>query len=140
MPKPVIVYSVSNGEYSDYDVEALFESKEDAQAAADLMNAGATYSNGHRVEEFRLYAAGTKPPVHEEWQAHFEVKAGQPLGDPEWTHCQKYLGERNKPSSGTTKGASGRRGSWARSWTRDRAVKAARDKAAALLDELNSKG
>lgn len=64
MSEPKTVYSVSSGSYSDYRVEKLFESREDAERFAD--GGGGQYTDGF-VEEFQLYPAGTEG--YEVWRA-----------------------------------------------------------------------
>lgn len=58
------VYGLVSGGYSDYQVHAIFESKETAeQAAADRNKTLAPYREPYQVEEFDLYAAGDPIPA-----------------------------------------------------------------------------
>lgn len=52
------LWAVASGEYSDYRVHAVFETKAQADAAA-LLNVPDSY-NDYRVEEIQFYPKGTK--------------------------------------------------------------------------------
>ncbi len=57
------LWAISSGEYSDYSVNAVFDTEEDARAAIAL-------GLGERLEEMDYYRAGDKPIKREIWQAH----------------------------------------------------------------------
>lgn len=60
IPTPRTVYAVSSGTYSDYEVEYLFESRDDAEATVARINHGQPWPNTKaRVEEFDLYPPGS---------------------------------------------------------------------------------
>jgi hypothetical protein len=56
----MILYSLSNGEYSDYRVLALFETKELAEQAAATYLRWEKYSSPH-VEEFKVLTERPEP-------------------------------------------------------------------------------
>jgi hypothetical protein len=62
------VWAVTRGEYSDYGIVALFESKADAEKAAAMRPAG---WDGYRVESFPLYPSGHAP----QWVTTYTIRA-----------------------------------------------------------------
>lgn len=137
--KPGEVYAVVSGSYSDYSVHAIFGSKTEAQSVCDSMNAvkDRAYGDAYEVEEFEFWPAGQPPKVHEEWRAQFVVHVGEPLGEPDWVQGEAYFGTRRKQSSGDINWPVNRIGAWACSWSKERAIKNARDRAAQVLAEAN---
>jgi hypothetical protein len=57
------LWAISSGDYSDYSVNAVFDTEEDARAAIAL-------GLGERLEEMDYYRAGDTPVKREIWQAH----------------------------------------------------------------------
>jgi hypothetical protein len=55
------VYGVSTGEYSDYQVEVLFEDRADAERHAEARRADFAYPGKVNVEEFALLGGGVQP-------------------------------------------------------------------------------
>jgi hypothetical protein len=53
------VWAIEQGEYSDYGITALFESKEDAEAVCERLGPSDSW-HGYRVEEFDLYRTGDR--------------------------------------------------------------------------------
>lgn len=136
--KPGEVYGVVSGSYSDYSVHAVFGSKLEAQAVCDSMNAVKTSSyDSYEVEEFEFWAAGQPPKVHEEWRAQFVLHAGEALGEPDLVQSESYFGTRRKQTSGDINWPPTRIGAWACSWSKERAIKNARDRAAQVLAAAN---
>jgi len=64
------VYAVSQGSYSDYRVEVLFESREQAELIAAENN---DYFSDKRVEEFLLYDEGEMPTKMAEYSLVCEI-------------------------------------------------------------------
>lgn len=59
MGEPKTIYAVTTGAYSDYCIEALYESREDAQQMVeDKRGWGPSYEHVNDVEEFTLYPSG----------------------------------------------------------------------------------
>lgn len=59
MSDPQTVWTLSEGEYSDYQIKAVFESRDDAEQAAKA------WGGGHFVEELPLWPQGTYTgPAH----------------------------------------------------------------------------
>lgn len=139
--KPSEVYGVVSGSYSDYSVHAIFGSKPEAQAVCDSMNAAMSYSyDPYEVEEFEFWPAGQSPKVHEEWRAQFVIQVGEPLGEPDWVQSEAYFGARRKQTSGDINWPPNRIGAWACSWSKERAIKNARDRAAQVVATANEPG
>lgn len=67
------IYAVSAGEYSDYSVHAIFERREDAEAAIASGFGGRSYDHPH-VEEFDYYASGVLPKRVPITRYHAEVE------------------------------------------------------------------
>lgn len=65
---PRTIWAVSSGEYSSWNVNALFERREDADAAVAA-------GFGEDVQEYPLYPAGTVPTRIDYWAAAAEVTA-----------------------------------------------------------------
>lgn len=61
------VYAISSGDYSDYRVHALFESREDAEAAVQT----ADRWEAAEVQEFDFYPAGTGTSFR--WRTPYEA-------------------------------------------------------------------
>jgi hypothetical protein len=59
-------WAVTSGSYSDYGIEAVFESREDAEAAK-------AEGFGDAVEEFEFYASGKKPVFYPVFNIHVDV-------------------------------------------------------------------
>jgi len=54
------IWAVSTGEYSDYSVNAIFERREDAEAAIAAGFLGGSYDKPE-IQEMTFYAAGEQP-------------------------------------------------------------------------------
>lgn len=57
------VWALSSGSYSDYTVLAIFETKEDAEAAAAMQGPADDWHSDKRVEEMSYYPKGGAPKV-----------------------------------------------------------------------------
>lgn len=64
--QPRELYAVSEGDYSDYRIRALFEREEDAEQARAL-------GLGDRVETILLYPSGLLPQRQPRWQAQATI-------------------------------------------------------------------
>ena len=62
------VYAVSSGSYSDYEVERIFELREDAEAFIEEMGGGSQW-RPFDIEEFDFHPAGQRPEVYIEYAA-----------------------------------------------------------------------
>jgi hypothetical protein len=68
------LYALAKGEYSDYQVLAVFDSEETANEVASLANAGETI-DPYDVEEISYYEHGTKPERTSRYEARTFVNS-----------------------------------------------------------------
>lgn len=79
-PRPTTVWGLTRGSYSDYRICAIFERKEDAEAALNVRDARIGWGGGEDVEEFSFYPAGGSPltVTTHHWTGEFTDAGDEP--------------------------------------------------------------
>ncbi len=115
------IWAVSRGDYSDYEVQAVFEREEDAEAAVED-------GYGEYVEEFRLFRAGERPVKARYWRAqNYPWNRADPWGV---TVGEVVVFDEDVPKHryGDDQSQTGVRCFWAESTDMERAVKSVADR------------
>jgi hypothetical protein len=135
-----IIYVVTSGSYSDYGIEAIYQTREDAQRLVELLNRSGRYGRDHAViEEHELLPPGdTSIKLREQWHAHALIDSdGKITVDEQRVHCDVDIrNEFDDIISDHPYGTSSTRAVNAIAHTREGAMKAVRERAAQLATEI----